>query len=227
MYRIALLNMPFAALNFPSLALTQLKSVVDQRHAGRVDPQVHYLHHEFGRLIGIDDYQRIANEGEHFVSGVGDWLFRQVAFPDAEDNTEDYLLRYYPRNDARSVRFKQRLGELRGELEGFLEGLIDQRQHPPGMRQPVVSLERPQGQGQHKWCPAEPIQVHDVTGEDLQGHGPARCETNRCRERSPPSDSDLSTQHKRPSSGEPEVKENSPCEELIDRQHSQNDVRGI
>ena len=76
----------------------------------------------------IDDYQRIANEGEHFVSGVGDWLFRQVAFPDAEDNTEDYLLRYYPRNDARSVRFKQRLGELRGELEGFLEGLIDQHE---------------------------------------------------------------------------------------------------
>ena len=126
MYRIALINMPFAALNFPSLALTQLEQVVEKEHTGRVRADVHYLHHEFGQFIGIDDYQRIANSGEHFVSGLGDWLFRQVAFPDAKDNTDDYLLRYYPRTDAASVRFKRRIREVHAQLEGFLERLIDE-----------------------------------------------------------------------------------------------------
>ncbi len=35
MYNISLINMPFASLNSPSLALTQLKSVLDSMYSNR------------------------------------------------------------------------------------------------------------------------------------------------------------------------------------------------
>lgn len=36
MYKIALINMPFAGMNLPSLALTQLKSGIDKQLNDRV-----------------------------------------------------------------------------------------------------------------------------------------------------------------------------------------------
>ena len=47
MYEIALVNMPLANLSMPSLALTQLKAVVDKKHGDRVRTGVHYLNHDF------------------------------------------------------------------------------------------------------------------------------------------------------------------------------------
>ena len=124
MYRIALINMPFAALNFPSLALTQLRSVTEREYPD-VSVEIRYLHHDFAHLIGLEDYQHIANDGRHFVSGVGDWLFRQIAFPESEDNADDYLQRYYPQNDPETVAFRELARDIRDGMKGLLDVLVD------------------------------------------------------------------------------------------------------
>ena len=43
MYKIALINMPFADLQLPSIALTQLKAVVEQRFKDQVSVNIYYL----------------------------------------------------------------------------------------------------------------------------------------------------------------------------------------
>ncbi|NIR49791.1 hypothetical protein GWO09_15580, partial [candidate division KSB1 bacterium] len=56
MYKIALINMPFAGMNFPSFALTQLKSVVDIQHKDRVSVEIYYVNQDFARHLGTDFY---------------------------------------------------------------------------------------------------------------------------------------------------------------------------
>jgi hypothetical protein len=59
MYRIALINMPFANLSLPSIALTQLKSLVESRFCqlsgvGSVPPRSQFdrvAKLRFGRLV--------------------------------------------------------------------------------------------------------------------------------------------------------------------------------
>ena len=125
MYRIRLVNLPFAALQFPSLALTQLKSVVQTRCAHEVDVQVVYANHAFADLPGETLYQQIATSVLHGQTGLGDWLFRQAAFPDLPDNASEYFARCYPRRDEAHERFRQAILQVRGRVAGWLDELID------------------------------------------------------------------------------------------------------
>ena len=52
MYKIALINMPFTDLTLPSIALTQLKAVVEQRFKDQVSVKVYYLSHDFHKYLG-------------------------------------------------------------------------------------------------------------------------------------------------------------------------------
>lgn len=124
MYRIALINMPFAALYSPSLALTQLKAVVDGEYGERVSVDILYLNHDFARYIGVDLYERIGLSVESLVSGAGEWFFRQLAFPELTDNTERYFLRYFPRRDEQSQMLKRLIREKRQGLDYLLDELI-------------------------------------------------------------------------------------------------------
>lgn len=81
MYRIALINMPFANLHMPSIALTQLKSVVENRFKNEVSVDVYYLNHDFANCLGLDLYDLITESADSQNSGLGDWFFRQIAFP--------------------------------------------------------------------------------------------------------------------------------------------------
>jgi len=54
MYQMCLVNMPFAALYLPSLALTQLKSVTEEKLGNEVSIKIAYLNHDFARFIGIE-----------------------------------------------------------------------------------------------------------------------------------------------------------------------------
>jgi hypothetical protein len=78
--------MPFAALGNPSLALTQLSSVLSDPLGDRVSVEIHYLNQDFARAIGREVYDRIATSFETQNCGLGDWFFRQAAFPDQTDN---------------------------------------------------------------------------------------------------------------------------------------------
>src|SRR5262249_28714718 len=58
------------------------------------------------------------------TTGIGDWLFRQSAFPDLVDNTERYLKRYYRHQDEKTKSLKRLIAETRRGLEGFFDRII-------------------------------------------------------------------------------------------------------
>lgn len=124
MYRVVLINMPFAAVNMPSFALTQLKSLLDAQFGDCVSTEVCYLNQAFAHYIGVELYQDIAVTVAHHNTGLGEWFFRQPAFPDLPDNTHEYFQRYYPLQNEEAQSLKRTLQEKRQELEPFLDELI-------------------------------------------------------------------------------------------------------
>src|SRR3954471_6241861 len=96
MYKVSLINMPFANVEFPSIALTQLKAVLEQRLGTRVSVRVFYMNQEIAQYFGIKLYRYISDSLETNMSGMGDWLFRQIAFPSIGDNADEYLRRCFP-----------------------------------------------------------------------------------------------------------------------------------
>src|SRR3569832_590082 len=124
MYRIALINMPFANLNMPSLAMTQMKAVVDASFSKEVSVEIIYLNQEVAHYLGVEPYENVAKQVEHYETGLADWFFRQVAFPEAPDNTESYLRRYYPAQSTQAQMFKNYVQQKRQGLDAFLGKLI-------------------------------------------------------------------------------------------------------
>jgi ribosomal peptide maturation radical SAM protein 1 len=124
-YKISLVNMPFAALNAPSLALTQLSSVLVSEHGDRVAVKIHYLNQEVARYMGMDLYQHIASSVEAQTSGLGEWLFRQLAFPQLADNSEEYFRRYHPYRNERTATLKRSILDHRQGMDQLLDSLID------------------------------------------------------------------------------------------------------
>ncbi len=124
MYKIALINMPFANLSFPSIALTQLKAVVDERFKDQVSADIHYLTHDFARYLGLDLYELITGSADAQNAGLGDWFFRQTAFPELANNAGVYLSRYFPFHTEEMNTLKSRILEKRRGLDQFLDSLI-------------------------------------------------------------------------------------------------------
>lgn len=125
MYRICLMNLPFAALYFPSIALTQLKSVSEERFKERVTIEIAYGNHDFARFIGVELFSMISNSLDAHSTGIGDWLFRQIAFPDLDENHEAYFRRYFPRNDPGSLKVKEKILEIRSRLPEFFAHMVE------------------------------------------------------------------------------------------------------
>jgi ribosomal peptide maturation radical SAM protein 1 len=123
MMRIALVNMPFANVQLPSIALAQLKSVLRDASA-QVSTSICYLNHDFSDYFGHEYYAHFANSVALTVSGLGDWIFRQAAFPDAPDNTDEYVARHRHVFDHEQSLFDLLLLK-RSTLVSFLDELID------------------------------------------------------------------------------------------------------
>jgi ribosomal peptide maturation radical SAM protein 1 len=128
LYKISLVNMPFANLKLPSIALTQLRAVTEQELGERVRVRVLYLNHEIAHYLGLDLYQRIAGALTANNSGLGDWFFRQAAFPQLADNAEQYFQRYFPARSEEGEQHKQLLMSKRAGLGRFLQRLIVKHQ---------------------------------------------------------------------------------------------------
>lgn len=125
MYKIVLINMPFADLQMPSLALTQLKSVIEAEFNDRVSVEILYLNHDFAHYLGIELSQNLTLSSEAHNSGVADWIFRQAAFPDLPDNTELYFQRFFPVRTPQIEVMKRVVLQKRQGLDAFLNSLID------------------------------------------------------------------------------------------------------
>jgi ribosomal peptide maturation radical SAM protein 1 len=119
---VKLVNMPFADWHRPSFALSQLESVIKERLGDRVLVETHYLNQDVADFLGAALYESIALSNEHVDSGLGEWLFRSIAFPDAEDNIDEYLRRFYHGN--RWSDFRDLVRQLRPSLAGLMEDLI-------------------------------------------------------------------------------------------------------
>lgn len=125
-YRIVLVNMPCAPVAAPSLGLTQLKAALERRFGARIAVEVRYLNLDFtGFLGGAERYQLLISPLGR-LTGLADWLFRREAFPEAADNTERYLARYYfDESDAEVRQVRVLVRECRPRLVEFLDRLID------------------------------------------------------------------------------------------------------
>lgn len=124
MYRISFINMPFAEIKFPSIALTQLKAVLDERFAGRVEARVHYFNQNCAHYLGLHLYSEVSDSVEASTSGLGDWLFKRVAFPEAADDVDAYFQRFFSGQDSVSAAKRQLFLRKRKGIELFLDRLI-------------------------------------------------------------------------------------------------------
>jgi magnesium-protoporphyrin IX monomethyl ester (oxidative) cyclase len=123
--RIALVNMPFAALAMPSLALAQLESVLKAGFKDQIHIDTLYLNMDFAAQVGDLSLYHYALSDHGFMTDAGDWLFRQIAFPDSPNNTEAYLGRYYFENNPEIQKARRFLLDQRKGLEKVLDGFID------------------------------------------------------------------------------------------------------
>jgi ribosomal peptide maturation radical SAM protein 1 len=129
--QIKLVVMPNVHVTIPSLSLTQLQAVIRATYGERVDIEILYLNHAFA--IWMEDsvvqdgsgqnLYDIFNGNQMHNTGLGDWFFRQVAFPELEDNATEYMRRYYPAKNMQA--FREALLEKRRGLTDFLNGLAD------------------------------------------------------------------------------------------------------
>lgn len=127
MFRVCLINPPFAALHAPSFALTQLSELIGSRHEkDRLQSSVHYLNIDFAEYLGADLYTFIAVSMDALHCGLGDWFFRPAAFPEAEDNAEDYYWRFRHHMRAPGGQsWWDTILEKRAEVDRILDELID------------------------------------------------------------------------------------------------------
>lgn len=143
--KIALISMPFARLDYPSLALEQLKTLLRERFGGRHAIDLLYLQHDFLDVLDVETYKQLAGSSVYInyrrqtennpagameramkrgrLTGVGEWLFRPLAYPNAPDNTGEFLERHFRKHPEAA----ERLTSLRQRLPGFLESLVDRR----------------------------------------------------------------------------------------------------
>ncbi len=123
-YKIALVSMPFASLSYPSIALTQLRSVIAEK-SPTVSTRVVYLSHEFGAMLGPRMYENLAHGHASHVTAFGEWLFRQVAFPELPDNTDEYMRRFASHFEKEFLQdLVSKILPLRSQLAITLDQLI-------------------------------------------------------------------------------------------------------
>jgi ribosomal peptide maturation radical SAM protein 1 len=123
MLRVALVNVPFASWDRPSFALSQLAGLLRREFGDQVAVDVHYINQDVAVQLGAPTYESISLNHDHVDTGLGDWLFRSIAFPAAPDNDEEYFNRYY--KGARWAQFRDQILEYRNSLPGILSTLVE------------------------------------------------------------------------------------------------------
>jgi ribosomal peptide maturation radical SAM protein 1 len=123
--KVALINMPFGAIDIPSIALAQLDAVVKDKLAGRVESQVFHLNLDFVPFFGLELCSIIADTVQANTAGLGDWVFKRAAFPEMPDDPEQYLLRHFAADRGHLELFRNQLIGKREIVGEQLDQLID------------------------------------------------------------------------------------------------------
>ncbi|RKN04261.1 RiPP maturation radical SAM C-methyltransferase [Streptomyces radicis] len=114
--RVALVNMPWARVDSPSIQCGLLQSIV--RRAGH-DCDVHYLNVELAAALGQRTYDGIAERPDERLHQLGEWLFSYAAFGDIRPEA-DYLAEF-PEVVALWADVKD---AERGDLTGFRRDVL-------------------------------------------------------------------------------------------------------
>jgi magnesium-protoporphyrin IX monomethyl ester (oxidative) cyclase len=120
---IALINPPFASVYRPSIALTQLSHVAAAESG--VPARICYLNLTIARLVGVGLYEDIADQ--HYMQGFGDWVFRALAYPDAEDNAAEYIGRMYAGSASPHRAQAERMTALRPDMYAAVTSYVDEQ----------------------------------------------------------------------------------------------------
>lgn len=122
--KVMLINMPVSSLHVPSLALMQLRVLLEKRFDQRVQVEERYINHDFAKYIGTNLYRYLVYRFQE--SRLGEWLFRETAFPTSEDNAERYFNKFFSGNHETIVKFRNILLKKRKGMGEFLDTVIDE-----------------------------------------------------------------------------------------------------
>jgi ribosomal peptide maturation radical SAM protein 1 len=124
--RISLVNMPFADAMLPSIALTQLKSVVlSDSYLTGVSVDIAYANNDFALHFGMPTYRFVTHSNRSLYAGLGDWIFRRAAFPLLADNSAEYLQRFFSRKSEATAFVSCILSQHLFNIEKYAEEVID------------------------------------------------------------------------------------------------------
>ncbi|MCL1972444.1 MAG: RiPP maturation radical SAM C-methyltransferase [Endomicrobia bacterium] len=113
---VCLINMPYAEVTEPSLALGLLKVALSDEN---ISTKILYSNISFAEKIGLKNYQLIAYVGKGDDMLIWDWTFSQVAFPNMKRNDLSYLRKIYS-----SIKFYE---HYPGELKTFIRSCLEVR----------------------------------------------------------------------------------------------------
>ncbi len=118
---IVLVNMPFAAIQRPSIALGTLKSIL--RDTG-LSVHTAYANLWYAEYIGIDSYLRVERTRSQDV--LGDWIFGSAAFPEHDPDHARYLDRLLRTNRNLSRGSRDQTIELLYRLRRLSAQFVDE-----------------------------------------------------------------------------------------------------
>src|SRR3977135_87016 len=116
---VCLVNLPYGALERPTLALSMLKACLT--NAG-IDCALLYSTFDFAEQIGSIPYADLV-----WVRGemIGEWTFSGAAFPDFKPDHDSYLKKitdtYAPNDEAEAKKIRDLLWRIRKKAEVFIE----------------------------------------------------------------------------------------------------------
>jgi ribosomal peptide maturation radical SAM protein 1 len=118
--KIGLISMPQSLTALPSIGLTQLASVIQQKFAW-VQTDIIYACLDYVRFLGWDTYKKF----EAF--GLNEWLFQREAFPESDEHMDQFKKLFF--RDGKTIA-KSKIFDLaqtkRCLMKGFLESLWTQ-----------------------------------------------------------------------------------------------------
>jgi ribosomal peptide maturation radical SAM protein 1 len=125
MLTVSLVNLPFADVAVPPLALLQLKTVTEEACGQAVRVRVLDLNNDWAKHLGLELYKVICGALDANMYGLGDWFFRQCAFPELEDNERVYFNRCFRSPKSQVAQCRQLICDKRRAAPRIVEELID------------------------------------------------------------------------------------------------------
>jgi ribosomal peptide maturation radical SAM protein 1 len=127
-YRISLVNLPFAPIHIPSLALLQLQAVTERACGSDVRIRIIDATHDTADFLGIELYTQIAGNLDANMAGLGDWFFRECAFPQSPHNEQAYFMRFFRTPGTFVAVHRDQIRRKRHDAGQLLGEIIDRYQ---------------------------------------------------------------------------------------------------